>query len=167
MIDSIFEIPLPPRGKARPRASVGKNGKAFVFTPAETRRWEDAVAYAARLALGSVVVEGPLHVDVAIVAPRPQSMLRVGRDKKPKFPIGLIPCPQKPDLDNVLKSVLDGMRSCWRDDKQVVKANVLKFYAEASGRPRVMVRVRDAWIQAMQEEYYALFTNPNQAGDTP
>ena len=63
--------------------------------------------------------------------------------RRKKDPGGLMWAPQKPDLDNVLKSVLDGLARHLRDDKQVVRTCVTKLYAEKDGLPRTTVRVRE------------------------
>nr|WP_318837549.1 RusA family crossover junction endodeoxyribonuclease [Psychrobacillus glaciei] len=45
----------------------------------------------------------------------------------------------KPDVDNYVKGVKDGLNKVlWQDDSQVVNLNVRKFY---SMNPRVVVRV--------------------------
>lgn len=135
-VDCIFEVPMPPRGKGRPRHTV-VNGSVRVFTPKETRNWEQQVGVAGLPHRPNEVIEGPVRVDILAVMPRPKRLLRK------KDPDGLIWCTSKPDSDNIRKSVLDALKTWWRDDSQVVDGRTIKVYAERTGHPRVMVRVRD------------------------
>ena len=49
-------------------------------------------------------------------------------------------CPlRKPDLDNVMKAVLDACNGVvWRDDKEVTKAQIYRYYSD---RPKLVVKV--------------------------
>jgi Holliday junction resolvase RusA-like endonuclease len=134
VIDASFEIPLPPRGKDRPR--VTRSGHAY--TPAATRKWESALALMAQDKLPIEVIDEPVRVDVLAVVPRPKRLLRRSD------PDGLIWAPVKPDADNVLKSTLDALKAFWRDDALVVDTRILKAYAERAGRPRMVIRIRSA-----------------------
>ncbi len=93
-------VPGRPVPKARPR--VGANG--HVYTPKETQQAEAAVGWAARGALrGKKPTTGPVSITVAFhVADR-----------------------RRRDVDNLLKTVLDGLNGiAWADDSQVVHADV-------------------------------------------
>lgn len=133
-VNACFLAPLPPRGKGRPRATT-RAGHATVYTPTETRRWEDALTMIAQPHLGGAIIEAPVRVDILAVAPRPKRLMRRAD------PDGLIWRPAKPDGDNVRKAVLDALRAYWRDDAQVVSGETLSAYAERTGQPRVVVRV--------------------------
>jgi Holliday junction resolvase RusA-like endonuclease len=132
MLDVCFEVPLPPRGKDRPR--FAKNGHAF--TPAPTRKWEASLAMMAQAQMPSAVIEEPVRVDVLAVLPRPKRLLRKSD------PSGLIWAPVKPDADNIVKATLDALKAFWRDDAQVTSTSALKAYAERDGRARMLVRIR-------------------------
>ena len=134
MIDVSFEIPLPPRGKDRPR--VTKSGHAY--TPAATRKWESTLALMAQEHLPRGVIEEAVRVDVLAVIARPKKLLRRAD------PDGLIWAPVKPDADNILKSALDALKAFWRDDALIVDTRILKAYAERDGRPRMVIRIRTA-----------------------
>jgi Holliday junction resolvase RusA-like endonuclease len=46
---------------------------------------------------------------------------------------------KKPDLDNMIKAVKDGLNGvAWKDDAQVVKVLALKYYGES---PRADIRI--------------------------
>ncbi|GMV44363.1 MAG: hypothetical protein AMXMBFR64_60790 [Myxococcales bacterium] len=133
-----FTLNLPPTAKGRPRVAMRGKGDAArptMYTPPKTVSFEAAVAHAARAAMGPVVLEGPIRLDMLLVLPRP------GRLMRKSDPSGLVYAPKKPDRDNMEKAVMDGMSSCWRDDAQVVRGEPIKVYAEKNGRPRTMVRV--------------------------
>ena len=147
-IDSIFEVPMPPRGKGRPRHTV-RNGRVMVYTPKETKSWEAQVGIASLVCRPAMVMEGPVRVDILAVMPRPKRLLRK------KDPNGLIWCLTKPDSDNIRKSVLDALKTWWRDDSQVVDGRTLKVYAERNGHPRVIVRVR-SWNESPDGEAWGL-----------
>lgn len=133
-----FTLNLPPTAKGRPRVTMrgkGENARPAMYTPQKTVSFEAAVAHAARAVMGPVVLDGPLRLDILLVLPRP------GRLMRKADPAGLVYAPKKPDRDNMEKAVMDGMKSCWRDDAQVVCGEPVKVYAEKNGRPRTMVRV--------------------------
>ena len=141
-IDILLVAPLPPKGKGRPRIGVVA-GHAHAFTPAETRRWEAQLAALAQAQLPAAILDGPLRLDVLAVFPRTQELLAQSkRTGAWKHGEGLIFHASRPDLDNVCKAVLDALKSFWRDDACVSTLNASKVYAEATGRPRVVVRIR-------------------------
>lgn len=134
----VLSIPLPPKGKGRPRATAA-GGHARVYTPAATRRWEAQLAACAQQQLPDAkLLTGPLVLDLLALMPRPQRLMRR------KDPEGEVWCPSKPDADNIAKSVLDGLKSFWRDDAQIVRLVVEKAYAAKHERPRVLLRISEA-----------------------
>jgi Holliday junction resolvase RusA-like endonuclease len=131
----VIVVPGPPVGKGRPR--FARRG-AFVstYTPAATANYESRVALAAHLSGAPKVPDDvPVSVDVLAVFARPKRLLRASD------PDGLIPHLSKPDSDNVLKSVLDGLKAILRDE-QVADAIVRKRYAERGGQPRTEITIR-------------------------
>lgn len=47
----------------------------------------------------------------------------------------------KPDLDNLVKSILDGLNGiAWHDDAQIVQLNVSKSYSES---PHIFITIRE------------------------
>lgn len=107
-------IPGQPIPKARPRVING-----YAHTPIRTARWEDTIGWSARAA----GVE-PLAGDVSVMV----AFRRKGK--------------QRADVDNLLKSVLDGLNGiAFADDKQVVELHATVQYGCAS--PGVMVTVKE------------------------
>lgn len=131
----IFEIQGEPMGKQRPKFS--RAGK-FVrtYTPAKTVNYEQWVKLCYKQAGGEHLGTGPIEIVVEVNYKIPKSFSK----KKRQQALDRIIVPTvKPDCDNVLKIICDSLNGiAYEDDKQIVHANVWKFYAE---QPSVNVRV--------------------------
>ena len=139
MTPIVIELRGPPRGKGRPRATVGKGGFARVYTDAKTVSYEAQLRHAATEVMGDrVPTDQPVEVTMTVRFAVPQSWSK----KKQADAIAnrIRPC-VKPDLDNVLKltDALNGV--VWIDDKQVVDVHVHKVYAAIPG---LLIEVREA-----------------------
>lgn len=111
-----------PMAKGRPRFSR-KIGRAY--TPDKTVKYETYLRTMLANDMnkaGLEPIEGPVSVRVVFTMPEPKSMA-----KKLK---GLeLPHVKKPDLDNMLKAVLDSMNQVVvKDDSQVFKIETEKRY---------------------------------------
>ena len=61
------------------------------------------------------------------------------KKKRQQMLAGLIRPTKKPDLDNVIKSILDALNKvAYHDDTQIVSLSVEKFYSDS---PRVEVAI--------------------------
>ncbi|WP_309601132.1 RusA family crossover junction endodeoxyribonuclease, partial [Burkholderia multivorans] len=100
--------------------------------PEPTERYENLVKMAARAAMRSVEpYAGPIRLIVHIGLPIPASW---SLKKQEAAAAGAIGATKKPDADNVVKSVKDGMNGVvYVDDGQVVDLWVSKRYARAPG----------------------------------
>ena len=133
-----------PQGKGRPRSRIatGRGGKQFiaVYTPAATRAYENAVALAAKVAMGSrLPLDGPLMATVTAIMGIPRSWPKKRQDAAL---VGSVRPTTSPDGDNLLKSALDGLNGIvFQDDKQVVDARVVKFYG---AEPMLKVTIEPA-----------------------
>ena len=131
-----------PEGKGRPRfrVIVPRGGKPFasVYTPKETRSYEDALKLAGRVAMGKrKLFDGPVDVTVTAIMSVPKSWSMKKRDAAL---VGMIWPTVTPDWDNIAKT-LDGLNGVvWLDDKQIVRGIVVKRYGES---PRLEVRVEE------------------------
>lgn len=119
-----FVIPGIPVGKKRPRFARRGN---FVKTyqPADDARRENLVALAYREAAGNLPPhDGPVIISLAAVFVPPQSWSKKRRaDPGHKT--------TKPDLDNIAKSVLDGLNGvAFIDDARIVAINAGKRFGE-------------------------------------
>lgn len=127
-------LPLTPVAKGRPRFA-GHHAR----TPRATREYEDAIRLLMRRHIPITgPLTGPLSVSLLLVMPRPQRL------SARRHPDGLVWCDRRPDIDNLVKSVLDGLSDVWEDDGQVVELHARQVYAERDGSPRVEIEITRA-----------------------
>lgn len=131
-----FTVPGEPIGKGRPRATT-RAGHAALYTPKKTANYESLIAHAAHQAMaGAAPVEFACQVQLSITVGVPASW---SKKKQAAALAGQVLPTKKPDTDNVVKAVFDGMNGVvWRDDVQAVDLFVRKRYGVA---PCVFVRV--------------------------
>lgn len=138
-----FVIPGEPKGKGRARSRIakGKGGAQFVahYTPKDTVEYENLVRLAAHEAMaGATPTSFPCRVKIIAYCSIPASW---SKKKQAKALAGEVFPTGKPDLDNIEKSVLDGMNKIvFRDDSIVCEVSKMKRY---STTPRVEVWVRE------------------------
>lgn len=130
-----FLVDGKPQGKQRPRFSrISKT----VYTPTKTAKYEKKIAKAYADA-GGKCIPADCYVSVSVCAffPIPKSYSQakrqacIDRELRPD---------KKPDIDNILKSVLDALnRVAYEDDKQVVEVIGRKYYTETDGFLYVVV----------------------------
>ena len=117
-----FEIPGKPFAKQRPRFSRA-SGRAY--TPAATVSFERTVAQYAMDA-DAPCLTGPVKLVVIAVFEPAKSW-----SKKKRADHLWNPHLQKPDLDNCVKGVLDGLnRIAFADDSQVYEIECRKMWGE-------------------------------------
>lgn len=128
-----FTVPGVPRGKGRPR--FARTGRAY--TPAETAAYENLVKLAYLQAAGDAIgPQGAISLHVTAMMPIPAS----ASAKRRAAMLGA-PHTKCPDLDNVLKAVLDGLNgAAFNDDSQVATITAQKVYGSP---PRLMVVISD------------------------
>lgn len=131
-----FDIPGPPQGKSRPRAT-SRGGFVRFYTPAKTVSYEGQIAFAAKVAMHNrELLDCAVRVELEICCPIPASW---SQRKRAEAAAGGIWPTTKPDTDNVVKAVFDACNGVvWRDDVVVVKLELVKRYALM---PRVSVAV--------------------------
>lgn len=123
------------RGKQRARTAGG-----HLYTPEQTRADMQAIAWAYRQTGGGMAPKGvPVSVHVTTCRPMPKS--RKGNEEPDVF---------KPDVDNVLKLVLDALNGvAWHDDAQVTTAVVDKAdRSKAETEPWMHITV--CWEEGQQ-----------------
>ena len=122
-----FKVYGEPVAKGRPRFT--RQGRTY--TPKKTHDYESEVAMMAKAAMGSQEpLETPVAVYVYVTFPVPQSYSKKrseaclnGSEKHAK----------KPDLDNCLKAITDGMNNVvYRDDSQITSIHATKVYGTAA-----------------------------------
>ncbi len=110
------------------------NGRPVVrhHTPEKTVIFENLVKMATREAMGArPPFVGPIHLVVEIALAIPASW---SRKRQAMAETGQICATKKPDADNVLKAVKDGMNGVvWVDDCQAVEYRMSKKYGTSPG----------------------------------
>lgn len=137
-----FFVPGEPVGKGRPRvrmlpAKPGGKPMPMLYTPAETKAYEDLIAlHASAVMSGRDLLGGPVMMELAI---RVAIAASWSKKKSAAALAGDVMPTKKPDADNVLKAICDGINGIvFRDDVQVVNVSLSKRF---SATPGVTVRV--------------------------
>lgn len=136
-MEIVFTVPGEPRGKGRPRFS--RTG--HTYTDSETVAYERTIAAWYRRAHGAFrwPVEAFLEVEVVAYLPIPKSATKAQRAG---MEAGTILPSRKPDVDNVVKVVLDALNGvAYKDDARVYRALVTKYYGTD---PRLEIRMKEA-----------------------
>lgn len=123
-----YEAPI---GSPRPRF---RNTGRFVQTymPASYTKHKDFI----REQMPNVLLDGELKVTLSFYFEPPKSwsnrkkLLAIGQYKR-----------TKPDIDNLIKTVLDAANDhLWKDDNQIVEIHSFKQYAE---EPKIILEVEE------------------------
>jgi Holliday junction resolvase RusA-like endonuclease len=131
-----FEVPGEPRGKGRPRFN---RHTGSTYTDSETRAYEQKiVAYYRKAYQGFRWPDSAfIHVIVTAHYPIPKSATKAaiaGMQAQRILPS------RKPDIDNVLKVVLDALNGvAYKDDSRVVSVTARKVY---SFEPKIVIEMR-------------------------
>lgn len=128
-----FFVPGKPRGKGRPRFS---NGRAY--TDEQTRAYEYQIAANYRRIAGKFRFSDDVFLKVRVhqLMPVPKN---ASKAKRTAMLEGCIYPSAKPDLDNVVKAVLDALNGvAYKDDARVVGLHSLKVYSD---NPGVLVEI--------------------------
>lgn len=130
-----FIVEGDPKGKARPRFS---RRSGTVYTPSKTARYEKEIRDSFLAAGGKMIPDGS-YVTVAVDAyfKIPKSYAK-GKRLACKYNINRPD--KKPDIDNILKVVLDALNGlAYEDDKQVVEVRCRKLYSRSTGFLKISV----------------------------
>jgi Holliday junction resolvase RusA-like endonuclease len=133
-----FSIPGAPQGKARARTFYNSSmGRMQSITPERTVLYENLIKLMYQHeAHGEQMDEGPLMAVIAAYYEPPKSASKKQLDAMlngKSFPM------KKPDLDNIIKVVLDALNGvAYHDDKSIIGVAATKAY---DMEPRVDVRL--------------------------
>jgi len=137
MISIMFTVYGHPVAKGRPRFST--RGKFPVaYTPEKTKTYEAEVGMMAKAAMGaSEALEGALEAFIYVTFPVPPSYSK----KRTEACLSDVEKhTKKPDLDNVVKAICDGMdKIVFLSDSQITSIHATKVYGEVA-KVEVMVR---------------------------
>lgn len=138
-----FTVPAVPVAQPRPRATA-IHGRARMFEANAGHKihtFKASVRMAARAAYGGSPLAGPLSIELLFVFPRPKGLCWKKR------PMPRLPKTSKPDVDNLVKSVLDALNeTTFADDAQVCDCRCSKFIAAGGEQPHVAVTVRELGV---------------------
>ena len=122
-----FKILGKPRGKQRPRMCI-RFGKQITYTPKQTSEYEKLIK-ASYMAVSRTFFEKDVPLEVNILA------FFSGKYSNNDW------MTKKPDSDNIIKIILDGLNKvAFYDDAQVCKLYFEKRYAEV---PRVEITIKN------------------------
>lgn len=106
---------IDPVAKARPRVAHG-----HAYTPKRTQEYESSIA----LWTHHMKFNGAVSLDVSFIMPMPKSW-----SKKKRAAMNGKPHTARPDIDNLVKALMDGM-ICLKDDCTVYAVRADKKYGE-------------------------------------
>ncbi len=138
-----FEVVGDPKGQPRPRA-FRRGARAGVYAPAGPHKgWRDACYTVAERYRPDHPAEGPVAARLDFKFARPKSHLGTGRNAGIVKRSAPVDHAHKPDLDNMIKLVLDVLTQLgfWHDDSQVAALVASKCWAEPGEAPGVTVEV--------------------------
>ena len=139
----LFEVPGTPVAQPRPRVTVrGKNAVGYVPANHPIHAYRNSII-AGFLELNPVYrrqFTGPVSVAITFWFPRLDSMIW---KRKPML---ATPKVSKPDIDNLVKGVLDGLETAAafsKSDAQVVELRAAKWFVQGGGVPRTGVCISE------------------------
>ena len=137
MLMITFRLDGTPVPKGRPRFSKA-GGFVKTYTDAKTKTYEKLVTFSAKQAMGSSEpLKTALDAFLYFSIPIPKSYSK----KRTEACLSGLERPIKKDLDNLCKSVLDGMNKIvYEDDGQIVALHCTKVY----GDPFVEVLIKES-----------------------
>lgn len=121
-----FEVPAKIIGKGRPRLN---SYTGQVYTPTRTKDYESLVEQYFLLKYPRYkAIEGRAKVTIIAYFEIPKSTSKVMKEQMLQNKISPT---KKPDIDNVVKIVLDAMNKfAFKDDTQITKIEVEKIYSD-------------------------------------
>ncbi len=121
-----FEVIGKINGKARPRLNM-YTGK--VYTPTNTKDYENLIREYFKIKYHrNEILKGRIKVTIVAYFAVPKSISKKDREN---MLLGNISPTKKPDIDNIVKIVLDALNKyVFEDDNQITKLDVEKVYAE-------------------------------------
>ena len=133
----IFEVPGQPKGKERPRWTMVSN-TSIVYTPRNTRDYEKIIKTFYKINnFKSFKKDDALEISAIAYYKIPK---QTKKSHKLLMLKGEMLPTKKPDIDNIIKAVLDALNGvAYYDDSQVCKVNFMKMYSED---PRLKILIK-------------------------
>lgn len=140
-----FFVEGEPKGQPRPRVTVIA-GRPRLYDGGSAEEWASAVRSATEreyrrqsvTALSTYAIE--LELDFAM--PRPATHMGTGKNRGKLKPWAPHWHTKKPDIDNVVKLIMDQLHDLiYDDDKCVSHVRAKKFYTQEGEKPGCMIRI--------------------------
>ena len=134
----LIEIMGNPVAQGRPRAGKTFTGKTVLYDPLKSRDFKQYVKLVAAQYAPKELITGPIKLFVDVYRATPKKYQTA--PKRALIESGELRPTSRPDVDNYVKGVKDGLsKIIWQDDSQVVELTVRKFYSLS---PRVVVCIK-------------------------
>lgn len=132
-----FEVPSKIIGKGRPRLN---SYTGCVYTPTRTKDYETLVEQYFILKYPKYrPIEGRAKVTILAYFEIPKSTTKM---QKEQMLLNNISPTKKPDIDNIVKIVLDAMNKfAFKDDTQIAKLEVEKLYTD--GDEKLVIKIEE------------------------
>ena len=150
-----FFVPGDPQGKARARTYLPRGSNKFrSVTPDKTRAYEARIRNAFLHAWTKNDLAFPKDHPVRIcVTAYYRPAASTSKRKLAQMQAGLLLPMKKPDLDNVIKSVLDALNKfAYHDDAQIVSIECSKAYGAPEGLSVILMDNSDYALRSAQPE---------------
>lgn len=134
---TVYGLPKP---KGRPRMT--RSG--HIYTPAQTKKYETLIKkeflkHTKAYKDGFTPIENAVSIRLAFFFPIPKSYTK---KKRLEIEMSDYIYTKTPDIDNLMKSVLDGLNKvAFVDDKQVWSLSARKYYT--TKEPRVEIHIKE------------------------
>ena len=129
-----FTIKGAPTAKERPRFT-SINGKVRAYTPKKSATYANLVKLEAQKHI-TKPIDGPVGLYIHFYLPRPKRLIW----KTKNMPA--IYTDKRPDIDNLAKSVIDGLNTiAFRDDGQIAMLHIQKRYCEGYSQSRTSIKI--------------------------
>lgn len=138
-----YELVIPIEPVPMRKGATVIDGHASVYTPKKITVFEAKVAAIAAETIKEPI-RGPVYLMMKFYLARPKRLMRRND------PEGAVLCPLRPDLDNLEKSLTDGLNGiAFLDDSQVAEKHSVKLYHEKGQEDE-----RTVPIGKMYDRYY-------------
>lgn len=128
-----------PQPKQRPRVVRTRSGAAITYTPDKTRTAERQIAAEWTEAHGRTPLSGHLTIDMTFGMPIPTSWSKTRQAQADgDYHSG------RPDIDNLVKTVLDALNGiAYSDDGQVASIRASKYWTTGTGYTEITIRAEE------------------------
>lgn len=135
-----FVINMNPLASPRPRFT-NRGGFVKSYMPKDYMDWKKQFLLAWSLYRADKLAQGkPLFVKVGFYIAPPAALAKVKKNAE-ALRTEVIPVVKKPDIDNLVKSVLDAVNGyAWHDDNQISDLYAKKRY---SLKPRIEIEITE------------------------